>query len=576
MQKKIASLLADKLEIDKSIIQNLLESPTDLNFGHLALPCFGLAKIFHQKPQEIAAEIKDFVDKHLDDPEYALIEEVKTVKAYVNFYYNLPNIFGDLSQDIFSGDFLEGNTGQQRAKVMIEFSQPNTHKSFHVGHLRNVCLGDALVRIFQHNGYLVVSANYIGDSGAHIAKFLWYYDQHHNLADDPPPKENQGAWLGKLYTQATRLLSEADDEQQKKYKKEISEYLKQLENGDARLEKLWQQTRNWSLENFDQIYKWLNIKFDHVFYESEVEKTGREMVNEYLQKGIFKISEGAVICDLSASQMGAFLVLKSDGTSLYATKDLSLAKQKFEQFKVDFSYYVVGSEQSLYFQQLFKTLEMMGFVKARHCRHVNYELVMLPQGKMSSRQGNVVTFEELKTDIIDTISRLYLDKKDWSPQKKVAVARAIALASLKYGMLSQGNNKRVVFEMEKWLDFEGETGAYLLYSHARICGIIRKLGVTEPKKRQEYILAHPAEKVVIYKLMGFNQVLSDCQYDFSLVRLCQYLYELCKEFNRFYHNCPVKDAEQEVKESRLNLLFAVKAVLASGLRVLGIEPLEEM
>ena len=359
---------------------------------------------------------------------------------------------------------------------MIEFSQPNTHKGFHVGHLRNAALGDSLCRIFRYNGYEVVAANYFGDVGTHIAKCLWYFLNH---CDESPPDELRGEWLGELYTKSVQLLETLEGEEAQQAQTEISNLLRRMEEKDPELSKVWEETKQWSMDDFKEIYRWLDIHFDHDFYESDVDEEGRQMVLEGEKNGTFIRSEGAIGIDLETENLGFFMLLKSDGNTLYSTKDLALARRKFDQFSVDRSVYVVGAEQTLHFKQVFATLNRMGYSQAERCYHLPYALVMLPSGKMSSREGNVILFSDMRKQMRDYIldGLLVEQNREWDEKEVEETSHRIALAAIKYGMLSQDPNKPIVFSMEDWLVSEGDTGTYLVYAYVRIRSIGRQVAL---------------------------------------------------------------------------------------------------
>ncbi|MBU4284209.1 MAG: arginine--tRNA ligase, partial [Nanoarchaeota archaeon] len=428
-----------KKEVNGSIE---LETPPDSKLGDYAFPCFGLAKQLKKSPIEIA---KDLASK-LKPNKY--IKEVKNTGPYVNFFVNESILAELILNNISSGKDDYGKAKKKKERVMIEFSQPNTHKGFHIGHLRNASLGDSLVRIMRFNGYDVVAANYIGDIGAHIAKCIWYYLKFYKNKE---PKTNKGEWLGSIYTEASKIVAENEE-----YKKEIQKIQRKLEDGNKELTELWEKTKEWSMQDFYKIYKELGINFDVFFFESQVEKPGKKIVLDMLKKGIAEKSDGAVIINLEKYGLKVFLLLKSDGTSLYSTKDFALAKKKFDDYKIDKSIYVIGSEQRFHLKQLFKTLEIIGFKQAKKCYHLSYELVMLKEGKMSSRLGNIVLYFELSKKIFEKASKEVEKRhKQWPEKDKEKATKQIAVAAMKFSMLNQDNNKTIVIILVKHAEFHG-------------------------------------------------------------------------------------------------------------------------
>nr|MCS5552204.1 arginine--tRNA ligase [SAR324 cluster bacterium] len=355
---------------DLSEITGLIEQPPNPELGDYALPCFSFSKTLRRSPSVIASELADKLQKHLLPN--APFTHIHARGPYLNFTVSAAAVAEAVLPDIFHGNYFKEPSSIKREKVMIEYSQPNTHKGFHVGHLRNVALGDSLCRIYLYNGYDVVGANYIGDIGSHIAKCLWYF-KNHNTED--PPENYPGEWLGELYANAVRKLEAAEGQEKISFQDELSQLLRKIDEKDEEIYQEWETTREWSLKDFHEIYEWLDVKFDHFFYESEVDEEGRKIVIEGEKNGIFKKSEGAIGIDLDEEGLGFFMLLKSDGNTLYSTKDLALARQKFDNFDVKRSIYVVGAEQTLHFKQVFATLKRMGYKQAEQCFHLPYALV---------------------------------------------------------------------------------------------------------------------------------------------------------------------------------------------------------
>jgi arginyl-tRNA synthetase len=504
------------------------------------------------------------------------VEQVQATGPYLNFTISPGALADAILPALASGESFSAAQTETRERVMIEFSQPNTHKGFHVGHLRNVALGDALCRIFRYNGYEVIGANYIGDVGTHIAKCLWYYE---SFNQESPPEQQRGAWLGELYTKATLLLEDAPAELRETYQQEVRKILQKLEGDDPKLIAIWEETRQWSLDDFAEIYEWLGVHFDHIFFESEVDDEGRKMVLQGEQDGVFQFSDGAIGMDLEEEQLGFFLLLKSDGTTLYSTKDLALAKRKFEQFGIDRSIYVVGAEQTLHFKQVFATLRSMGYAQAELCHHLPYALVMLPEGKMSSRAGNVILFSQLRQKILDSLRTQHFQarKGEWPDEEIEETSRKVAVAALKYGMLAQDPAKQIVFSMEDWLKTEGDTGTYLVYAYVRICSIVRQLGIKPSAAADCSLLCHPNEKALSRRLLDFNRVVWSAGEQFKPSLLAHALYGLARDFSRAYTTCSVKHAETEsLQHARLLLFHGVAETLKQGLHLLGIIPPERL
>ncbi|MDP6432011.1 MAG: arginine--tRNA ligase [SAR324 cluster bacterium] len=559
---------------DSSEITGLIEQPPNPELGDYALPCFSFSKTLRRSPAVIASELADKLQKHLLPN--APFTHIQARGPYLNFTVSAVAVAEAVLPDIFHGNYFKEPSSLKREKVMIEYSQPNTHKGFHVGHLRNVALGDSLCRIYLYNGYDVVGANYIGDIGSHIAKCLWYL-KNHNTED--PPENYPGEWLGELYANAVRKLEAAEDQEKISFQDELSQLLRKIDEKDEEIYQEWETTREWSLKDFHEIYEWLDVKFDHFFYESEVDEEGRKIVIEGEKNGIFKKSEGAIGIDLDEEGFGFFMLLKSDGNTLYSTKDLALARQKFDNFDVKRSIYVVGAEQTLHFKQVFATLKRMGYKQAEKCFHLPYALVMLPEGKMSSREGNVILFSQLRTKIIESIQSTHLEehRKEWSRKELDETSQKIAVAAIKYGMLNQDSNKNIVFSMDDWLVSEGDTGTYLVYAYVRIRSIGRKISRKVSPDVDFSLLTHPNEKKLLRQLLDFNKTVFNAGEQFRPSLLARMLYEFSKDFSRAYNTCSVMHSETEhLKSARLLLFHCVAETLQQGLKLLGITPPERM
>ena len=525
--------------------KDIEDAPTGM--GDFALPCFIFAKEFRKSPDEIAKEIADSVKSN------DLIHGAKANGAYVNFFVDKEKF----AEQVFK----KKKQLNKKQKVMIEYSQVNTHKAFHVGHLRGTILGGAIVNLHRYSGYKTVAANYQGDIGAHVAKVIWYLNKFTPVY----PREHKGRWLGKIYQKANKKITEDDS-----LKQEVSIVLQGLENNDSKLEKLWKKTRKWSLDDFEEFYKVLGVKFDKYFFESKYEKKGKILVAEMLKSGIAEKSNGAVIINLK--KLGNFLLLKSDGTALYSTKDLALAKEKFENFKIDKSIYIVGAEQKLYFQQIFKTLEIMGFSQAKQCYHVPYGLVNLKGGKISSREGELLYAEEFVQEVITEAKTQISQRHKLSTKELNTRAKKIAMSAIKFSFLNQDNNKEIIFDKKTSLSFEGETGPYVQYTCARISSILKKAGSF--KKTIKWNINDEEHELI--KMLGhFDEIINDATEGFRPHVLCRYLLDLCQAFNSYYHEIPILKAKEE-KRGRLSFISFVKEVISEGLVLLGVEPLEEM
>lgn len=555
-----------------------LEQPPEKSLGDYALPCFRFAKALKKNPNLVAEELKNEL-LALNNP---WVDRIDLKGAFLNIFTNQKQVAKTLIPLLIKGEgfkLLGQNPVHNKTKVMIEFSQPNTHKEFHVGHGRNVCLGDSLCRIFSYNGFDVIPVNYIGDEGTHIAKCLWAVD-HYTGEKLDDKIENKAEWLGQRYVEANTKLKSASDEDKIKYNAEVSAILKSIENKTGKYYDNWKITRQYCLDDFNRIYNWLDVHFAHFFYESEVSEASQDIVEEYIKKGLFVEDNGAIGFDMSDKKLGFFMARKSDGTTLYGTKDLALAALKFNQYHIDRSIYVVGSEQNFHFKQVFYALEKMGFPQAAKCYHLSYGMVVRPEGKMSSRAGNSFTFLQLINLVVEEIN-VYLDKykDEWDKTRMEETAHKLAVGAIKYGMLQADPNKEIVFDPKEWVSFEGNSGPYLMYSYARTQSILTKAAEQkiELSLANLDLLTHESERELMRHLYDFNQTAMYACENYKPSTIANHLFFTCKAYNRFYNDVSVMKAEtEELRGARLALLKAFGETLKTGLHLLGITPPEKM
>jgi arginyl-tRNA synthetase len=542
----------------------------DISQGHLAFPCFIVAKAAKKAPPLVANEICQKIS-------HELIATCKVSGPYVNIYFNIKKLGEILLNEIYSGEYFKKPLIKNAQKTMIEYSQPNTHKELHVGHMRNLCLGNALVRLYRYAGVPTVAVTFPGDVGTHVAKCLWYMKYHNQ---EVAPKNNQGAWLGRMYAKGNlKLEDELGSASEANNRLQLTEILKQLEKKQGNFFDLWKETREWSLALFNQTYAWADVKFDRWFYESEVDSASLEYARELFAAGKLVQDQGAIGLDLSENKLGFCLLIKTDGTGLYATKDIELARRKFQEFNIEKSIYVVDKRQALHFKQVFKVLEHIGFKEAKNCFHLEYDFVELPTGAMSSRKGNIVPLMDLVEQMEQSITQNYLEKYRgvWSDAEIKSTAHMVANGAIKYGMLKMDNNKSIVFEMNEWLKLDGETGPYLQYVHARINSLLEKQGYAASDKTSWGPLVALQEQALAVKIISFNNVIENSVINYRPSTVCAYLYDLCKLFNSFYAECSIARAENnEIKAARLSLAYATSQVLKQGLAILGIPAPDKM
>lgn len=565
-----------------------IEIPPKPDLGDFAYPCIKLARQLRRPPLQIATALsvwlwedeqkrKILATQVRKNRAMPFIQKVEIVGPYLNFTLERAS---SAEVVLRNKDLIPPEDDSQR--IMVEFSQPNTHKVFHVGHMRNLCLGDALVRLLRAVGHKVIPVNYIGDMGVHISKCLWGLG-HRAVRPAATP---YGEWLGEVYTwvhlqledwkaantpEAANLLQQAQAE--------IDELHHKLETKDPSILNLWLRTRQASLEAFEEIYRWAGVHFDHFYYESEMSEPSQELVEEYLAKGVFVESQGAVgIQNDEIQHMPFFLLRKRNREGLYATKDLALALRKFDEYKPDRSLYVVDVRQTDHFRHVFLALKKMGFEQADRCQHIPYEMVELPEGPMSARKGTIVLFRDLLEEMVADIRRNHLDfyKGDWSEEEIVLCANQVALGAIRYGMLNAGLTQRIVFNLDAWLQLKGNTGPYLQYTATRLGSILHKcaeegkVGDIAQLVAASQTLVEPTERQLIMRLDEFSFCVQAAAKELRPQILCSYLHHLTQEANRFIQACPVKSCEGDLLQGRLLLVSKVHQVLTKGLDILGI------
>lgn len=505
--------------------------------------------------------------------------QVEAVKGYLNLYF-APGEYARRVVDVVIEQAERFGSGERRGeRVMIEFSQPNTHKAFHVGHLRSAILGDALCRIYDFAGYDVVRANYPGDMGLHVIKWLWNYRKHH-LEERPDKDITQ--WMGSVYADASRRLEENPE-----LESEVRLVYALWDQRDPEIVRLWQETRQWSLDGFNEMYNILGIRFDRYYFNSEEEQPGKQVVEELIRGGI-AIDErptGPVIVKLDEllglkqEKYRVLVVLRSDNTALYATEDLALAIRKFSDYPdLVKSIYVVDVRQSLHFTQVFKTLEIAGYPSAERCIHIPYEVVSLPGNVvMSSREGTIVLLEDLIREAIARALEVVREKNPTLEEDQMqSVARAVGLGALKFPMLSRDNAKIVTFDWQSALDFNGQAAPYIQYAQVRANSILRKLEEPLPGSVTPAYELAPSEIQLIDLISRLPGEVQRAAAEYKPLHLANIAYETAKAFTDFYNQCPVLKAEPEKRHTRLRLVAAARQALANTLILLGIEAPEVM
>ena len=523
-----------------------------------------------------AAEIADSVREALGTPPG--FARAEAVRGYLNLYFDTAEYSRRVIDAVLEEGETFGRAPKRGERVMVEYSQPNTHKPIHVGHLRNMILGAAVCNLLEAAGYDVVRANYPGDTGLHVIKWMWNYMRNH--AGEQPPGDRI-RWLGDLYAEANRLL-DADPELETGMRSLFARW----DAGDPEILELWRRTREWSIEGFNQAYDALDIPFDVYYWQSELEEPGKKVVNELIERGLAvdERPEGSVVVHLDEllglekETYRTMVVLRSDGTALYATWDLALAIRKFAEYDLARSIYVVDVRQSLHLQQVFKTLELMGCEWTDKLYHLPYEIVNLPGNvTMASREGTVVLLEDLLREAFERARTIVEEKNpELDAETKDKVARAVSLGAIKYPMLSRENTRIATFDWQQALDFNGQAALYIQYAAVRANSILRKAGELPDGSASPPHELHAKEIELIDLVSRVPSEIVRAAEEYKTLHITNSAYEIARAFSEFYSHCPVLNEEPAVRDFRLRLVAAARQVLENLLGILGIESPEVM
>ncbi|MFZ1039701.1 MAG: arginine--tRNA ligase [Anaerolineales bacterium] len=537
------------------------------------------------RAQEIAEQLK------VEIGSVQGISRVDALKGYLNLYFSTPEYARRVVDEVLASDADFGRGAPKSERIMVEYAQPNTHHSFHIGHHRNTILGEALARIVEFAGFDTIRASYPGDIGLGVITILWAYDKFYK-GQEPQGIHERGQWLLKIYAEATAMLepkeNETPEEKAKReaYDIERHEMYHKWDTNDPYVRELWLKTREWSLEELHDILRILDVKMDVWFFESEVDEPAKAIVEELIAKGIAddeRPQGGAVIVKideklgLTKEKYHTNIIMRSDGTTLYLTKDLALAKVKFEQYHVDRSIYVVDVRQSMHLQQAFAILKLWGFKQADKCYHLGYGFVSLPEGAMSARRGRVVLFKDVMDEAIKRVLAVESEKSpDISEEERRYVAEQIGLGALAYSMLSVDNNKDIIFDINEALNFDGHTGPYIQNAYVRANSILKKSDGLPKESQFDYEL-DPHEIELIELISRFPDKVKQAADEYRPLIMANFTYDLANAFHSFYHAVPVIQTEDKnIREARLRLVAAAKQTIANALRLLDIQAPEVM
>ena len=579
---------------------SLQPQKTKSNFqGNLTLVVFPLLKVSKKKPEETAEEIGAYLKEHCN-----AVADYNVVKGFLNLTISTEAWIGLLNDINAQPHFGEKQPTADSPLVMVEYSSPNTNKPLHLGHVRNNLLGWSLSKIMEANGNKVIKTNIVNDRGIHICKSMLAWLKWGN-GETPESSGKKGDHLiGDYYVAFDKhyreecaqlkaeYIAQGMDEEKAEEKakaeapliKEAHEMLVKWEQGDPEVRALWQRMNEWVYAGFDETYKALGVSFDKIYYESNTYLEGKKKVEEGLAKGLFfRKEDNSVWADLTDEGLDQKLLLRADGTSVYMTQDIGTADMRFRDFPIDKMIYVVGNEQNYHFQVLSILLDRLGFKWGKDLVHFSYGMVELPNGKMKSREGTVVDADDLIAAMIAE-ARQTSDElgkfKDMSEEEKQEIARIVGMGALKYFILKVDARKNMLFNPEESIDFNGNTGPFIQYTYARIRSVMRKAeadGLQIPAALPANAPLNEKEINLIQKLNDYGATVAQAGQDYSPSGIANYCYELTKEFNQFYHDYSILNAEsQEEKITRLVLANNVGKVIKNGMALLGIEVPERM
>lgn len=572
-------------EIAENVI-NVQETRKEFE-GQVTIVVFPIVRFSKKSPEETANDIGSFLQEHV-----AEVTNFNVVKGFLNLSIAESYWMALFNDTLLQPDFLKAKPRGE--KVMVEYSSPNTNKPLHLGHVRNNLLGYSVSELLKADGYDVIKVNLVNDRGIHICKSMLAWQKWGN-GETPESAGVKGDHLvGKYYVvfdkeykkeiDALKADGQTEDEAKKNAPliKEAQHMLLQWEQGDAEVVALWEKMNGWVYEGFDVTYKKLGVDFDKFYYESNTYLLGKDTVEEGLAKGVFfKKEDGSVWIDLTADGLDQKLVLRADGTSVYITQDLGTAQMKYDDFGMDKSIYVVGNEQDYHFKVLFLILEKLGKSWANGLYHLSYGMVDLPSGKMKSREGTVVDADDLIDEMVDTARQKTEElgkTNDFSEVDKEELYNTIGLGALKYFLLKVEPKKRLLFDPAESIDFQGNTGPFIQYTHARIKSLLSRANYSFAVADDAKIKLTATELDMIMLLAKYPTEIEEAAKAYSPAFIANYLYEVAKLFNKFYHEVPpiIKEGDAEVKQHRLNICKITADVIKAGMGILGIKVPERM
>lgn len=561
---QIAGLLYNQFQdFSKEEIASMLEIPPNPDMGDYAFPCFRLSKILRKSPIQISQE---FV-KALEKPNY--IAEIKSVSGYINFFINKTEFASTILSELLRLQENYGTSSEGQGKhIVIDYSAPNIAKPFHVGHLRSTVIGGSIYRIYKALGYQCVGVNHLGDWGTQFGKLIVAYKKwgSREAVEEYGIKE-----LMRIYVQ---FHSEAENDPS--LDEEARSWFTKMEKGDEEALSLWNWFKDISLLEFKKIYDLLGLDFDSYAGESFYNDKMDVVIEELDQKGLLKESEGAKIVDLDDLGMPPCLITKKDGSTLYATRDITAAIYRKNTYNFEKCIYVTALAQNLHFAQWFAVIKKMGYDWHDQLIHVPFGMVSMESGKLSTRKGNVVLLEEILDESIEK-TRQVIQEKNPDLEDKETIAEQVGIGAVVFNDLINNRIKDVVFSWDKVLNFDGETGPYVQYTHARACSVLRKSDLVINEGAIDYSILSDSSSVEVIRLIGqFHEKIKEAAQKLEPSFIARYVVDLSQAFNKFYHDNPILVQDEDTKRARLALVYGVKTVLYKGLSLLGIKAPEKM
>ena len=558
-----ASLIAKAADMDINDIVNFMEIPAKPEMGDYAFPCFRLAKTMRKAPNMIAADICSKIEEN------KIFSKIEPVAAYINFFTDKSVYAAEVMESIAKMGENYGTSEEGKGKtIVIDYSSPNIAKPFHVGHLRSTVIGSALYKIFEKMGYECVGVNHLGDWGTQFGKLIEAY----KLWGSKEEVEEKGI------SELTRIYVKFHEEAEKdpSLDDRARAWFVKMQDGDEEAITLWKWFYDISIKEFERVYEKLGVKFDHYTGESFYNDKMAAIVDELKEKKLLTESNGAMIVDFEDAKMPPCLIIRTDGGTLYATRDITAAIYRKNTYDFDKCIYVTAIDQNLHFAQWFKVIEKMGYDWSKDLVHVPFGLVSLEDGKLSTRKGKVVLMEDLLDEAVKKTMGIINDKNPDLPDKE-EVAKEVGIGAVIFDDLYNGRIKDIVFSWDRMLNFDGETGPYVQYTHARACSVLKKAGYVKGSAPIDYsVLTDDASVDVCKMLANYSAKIKEAASRYEPSVIARYLVDLSQAFNKFYHDNVILTDDENVRNARLAVVDAVRLVIKSGLEILGIKSPERM